>query len=53
MSRDVLAMVAMGADVERVVPGENSHAMYCRTFGEPSGKHHGCMPNILRGIGDY
>ena len=30
----------MGADVERVVPRENSHAMYCRTFGEPLGKHH-------------
>ena len=29
-------LVAMGADVERVVPREKSYAMYCRTFGEPS-----------------
>ena len=36
-------LVAMGADVERVVPRENSHAMSWRTFGEPSGEHHRCI----------
>ena len=33
----------MGADVERVVPRENSHAMSWRTFGDPSGRHHRCI----------
>ena len=36
-------LVAMGADVEGVVPRENSHAMYWQTFGEPSGKHYRCI----------
>ena len=43
----------MGADVERVVPRENSHAMSWRTFGKPSGKHHRCIADysaMHRGI---
>ena len=50
MSGDVLArkrrvLVAMGADVERVVPREKTHAMYWRSFGEVS-------PTFYRIFGD-